>query len=455
MSCRRSLAALGCAVIGLATAGSVESADLLSVYERARQEDPQFAQARAEYRAAREQWPQARAAVLPQVNVTASTSEVESRDNIDNSTVGFDEDTYGLELRQPLFDWEAFAGLDRADAAVAQAEAEFAGAQQDLITRVAEAYFDVLAARDGVRFARAEKRAVERQLDQARQRFEVGLIPITDVKEAQASFDLAVSRELEAQNQLDRAREALRTITGRVSGELEGADDSVPLASPDPADPERWVGRAIGQNPDYLAARSATEVARHAMRQSRDGYYPEIDLVVSRNNTQSSFTQGVQPIPFDQTNDRIGVELSWNLFAGGATESRGDQTRAEFQGAQAALTESRRRVQQQTRDAYRAVETAIAQVRALRQAVESNQARVEATRSGFRVGTRTSVDVLNAVRDLYRAQRDLADARYNYIISRLQLKRAAGNLTLEDVRRIDGWLSASDSTIDSNGNSAN
>ena len=435
-----SLASALTGALALGLAGAAQAADLLSVYERARGEDPQFAQARADYRAAREQWPQARAAVLPQINFSASTAEVESTDEIGNVTTDFDRDTYRIELTQPLFDWEAFAGLDRADAAVAEAEARFASAKQALIVRASEAYFNVLTARDGRRFARAEKRAVERQLEQARQRFEVGLIPVTDVKEAKASFDLAVSRELEAQNQLDQAREALRTIIGRVAPRLDGADDSIPLASLDPDNAERWAERALEQNPDFLAARQNAEVARHGMRQARDGYYPDVNLFARRENTESAFTQAGQPVPFEQTDDSIGIELTWNLFAGGATRSRNNQARAEFQGAQSGVVDARRGVQQRTRDAYRSVETALAQVKALRQAVESNRARVEATRSGFRVGTRTSVDVLNAVRDLYRAQRDLADARYNYILNGLRLRQAAGTLTVDDIRTVNAWL---------------
>lgn len=446
MSLNRSLAtAATAAAVAVTLAAPASAADLLSIYELARNEDAQFAQARADYRAAREQWPQARAAVLPQLNFSASTAEVETDDNTTGTTSDFDRESFSLQLTQPLFNWEAFAGLDRADAAVARAEAEFAAAEQDLIVRVADAYFEVLTARDGLRFARAEKRAVERQLEQARQRFEVGLIPVTDVKEAKASFDLAVSRELEARNQLDQAREALRTITGRGTGALASTRESVPLTSPEPGDAERWVERGLEQNPDYLAARQNAEAARHVMRQSRDGYYPEVNLFARRTESEGDSTfagGGAGAATLDETEDEIGIELSWNLYAGGATESRNDQARAEFQSAQAGVTNARRGVQQRTRDAFRAVETAIAQVKALRQAVESNRARVEATRSGFEVGTRTSVDVLNAVRDLYRAERDLADARYNYIVSRLRLKRASGTLTVEDVRRINGWLQA-------------
>ncbi|PSQ92044.1 MAG: hypothetical protein BRD57_03485 [Proteobacteria bacterium SW_6_67_9] len=209
----------------MALASPVQAADLLSVYQRAEQEDAEFAQARAAFEAARQQWPQARAAVLPQVNFSASTAEVDSTNETNDTTTSFDRETYELELRQTLLDWGAFADLSRADAAVAQAEAELAAQRQDLIVRVAEAYFDVLTARDGLRFAQAEKRAVERQLEQARERFDVGLIPVTDVKEAQASFDLAVSRELEARNELDPRAKRLggpghRAEPGLVAGAL-------------------------------------------------------------------------------------------------------------------------------------------------------------------------------------------------------------------------------------------
>jgi outer membrane protein len=418
--------------IGITAATGLQAGDLVDTYERARTEDPQFAQAMADYRAAQEQWPQARAGVLPRLDVSASTAEVETEDNNSGRTNDYDEDTIRVELRQPLFDWQAFTELDRAEAAVARAEAELAAAKQELVIRVAEAYFNVLTAREAYRFAQAEQRAVKRQLEQARERFNVGLIPVTDVKEAQASYDLAVSRALETQNNLGRAREALRKITGRRVESLAGTIDEIPLESPQPADQSAWVDRALENNPDYLSARSAAEAARHQVRQARAGYYPSVEVFARRTERDSA--------TIDNTEDRIGVELTWNLFNGGATYAQNDQARAEFQRAQAAVTEARRSVGQRTRDAYRALASTRAQVEALRQGVESSRARVEATRSGFEVGTRTSVDVLNAVRDLYRGQRDLSEARNNYIVNRLRLQQATGTLADEDVRRVNAWL---------------
>lgn len=436
----RPLHTTACAVVlSLLPAATLQAADLVSVYEMALRNDPTFAAAESEYEAELEARPQARAALLPQINASAGYS-----DNTEDSSAGdsdYTREQYQIELRQPLFDWAAFAGLDRADARIGRAEANLATAKQDLILRVSEAYFDVLSARDGVRFAEAEKEAIERQLEQAQQRFDVGLIPITDVKSAQASYDLAVSREIEAENALQNAREALRTVIDRPPGRLEVVSDDLPLTRPEPNDVEAWVERALEQNPEYLAARADSEVARQDIQQARGGHYPEVDLYARRSDSDSSRDGvGSQGQSLDSTTDSIGVELSWNLFAGGATSSRTDQSRSLFQAAQSRMVEARRGASQNTRDAFRGLSSAISQVEALAQAVESNEAAVEAERAGFRVGTRTAVDVLSALRDLYGAQRDYADARYNYIVNRLRLKQAAGTLTVDDVRAVNAWV---------------
>ncbi len=427
------------AALGLLPATTLHASDLVSVYEMALRNDPTFAAAESEYEAELEARPQARAALLPQVNASAGYS-----DNTEDTSTGerdYTREQYQIELRQPLFDWAAFAGLDRADARIGRAEANLAAAKQDLILRVSEAYFEVLSARDRVRFAEAEKEAIERQLEQAQQRFEVGLIPVTDVKSAQASYDLAVSREIEAENALQNAREALRTVIDRPPGRLEIVSDDLPLTRPQPNDVEAWVERALEQNPEFLAARADSEVARQDIQQARAGHYPEVDLYARRTDSDSSAdVVGPQGQGGDSTTDSIGVELSWNLFSGGATSSRTDQSRSLFQAAQSRMVEARRGASQSTRDAFRGLASAISQVQALSQAVESNEAAVEAERAGFRVGTRTAVDVLSALRDLYGAQRDYADARYNYILNRLRLKQAAGTLTVDDVRAVNAWL---------------
>lgn len=442
------LAVVVAGMLVVAGAGSAHASDLLEIYRLAQQNDPTYAAARHDYRAAVERRPQARGALLPQISFSASLSEDDQRNLDTNQSDSFTSEQYSLVLRQTLFNWEQFAGVSRADAEVAQAEAELAEADQDLILRVAERYFAVLAAEENERFARAEVNAIERQLEQARERFDVGLIPITDVRAAQASYDLAVSRQIEARNEIDNAREALRSIIERRVGPLAHVRETLPLTSPDPDEPDRWVERAVEQNPQYLAARAAAETARQGMRQARAGHYPEVDLVASRTRQErdSDAFAGAGGQQFGDTEtDSIGIEVTIPLFTGGATSSRTREARSAFESSQSRMVEAQRRVEQRTRDAYRGLETRISQVRALRQAVESNEASVEATEAGFRVGTRTAVDVLDALRDLFEAERDYANARFEYILNRLRLQEAAGTLTVEEIRLVNSWLVATDS----------
>lgn len=439
MSAQRSPAGLIVAALALVLSAPAGAADLLGIYEQAREQDPQFNTARHEYRAAREVMPQARAAVLPQVTLSASSAERDIEQGGNSASGSRHQAT--LEVTQTLFNWSDFAGVDQAEAQVAQAEAQFASAQQALITRVAGAYFEVLAAADNLRFARAEKRAIERQLEQAQERFEVGVIPITDVKAARASFDLAVAREIDAQNRLENAREALRTITGEEYGALAELGEDLNLEAPDPTAPGAWVEQAIERNPELLAARAGAEAAREGVRVARGGHYPDVELF--GRHSQSDGDDAIANGAEEETT--IGVQLTWPLYSGGGTFSRVDEAQARREAERSRVMEARRSAEQSTRDAFRGVQSSISRVRALEQAVASNQAAVEAARAGFEAGTRTAVDVLQALRDLYEAQRDYADARYNYILNRLQLKRAAGTLTIEDVRLVNSWLTAPDS----------
>jgi outer membrane protein len=237
------------------------------------------------------------------------------------------------------------------------------------------------------------------------------------------------------------AREALRTVIARTPGELAGITGELPLKEPE-APVEQWVERALEQNPNYLAARAGAEAARHAMRVQRAGRYPQVDLFVSHSQSDSDrqVGGGLGRTTGERETDRIGIQLNWNLYQGGAISSRTEEARTRFQAEQARVVRNRRHTQQSTRNNYRNIEATVSQVRALREAVESNRAALEAERAGFQVGTRTAVDVLAVVRDLYGAERDFAEARYNYITTRLELKQAAGTLTLQDVRRVNSWL---------------
>lgn len=440
------------ALVLLGAVPTAQSEDLLEFYRLAQQNDPVYAAARQEFKAAQEAEPQARAALLPQVQFQGTYSRNDLTDRVDRVSLDsqgnpVSQDSSGtsssqqlsLSLRQTLFNWEEFVGLDRADAEVAQAEAELAAAEQDLILRVAEAYFGVLTAEENARFAEAEVEAIERQLEQARERFEVGLVPITDTKAAQASYDLAVSRQIEARNEVDNAREELRTIIKRRASSLAEVQEELPLDRPEPDDMDDWVAKALEQNPDYLAARAASEASRQGIRQARAGHYPEVDLFARSEDTDSEGGFGET----DQREDSIGIEVTLPLFSGGATVSGTREARANFEAAQSRMAEARRGTEQETRNAFRNLEARISQVKALRAAVESNETAVEAEEAGFEAGTRTAVDVLDALSDLFEAERDLADARFSYLLNRLRLQAAAGTLTVDELQVVNQWLERS------------
>ncbi len=322
---------------------------------------------------------------------------------------------------------------------VARAEAGFAAQRQGLMMRVAEAYFGVLAARDAVRFAEAEKTAIERQLEQTRQRFEVGLIAITDVHEAQAAYDLATARAIEAANGLFSAREGLRQLTGSETRLLHALRDEMMLVSPEPDDIDVWTARAEEGNLLLREANYAFRVAGYAVRMVESGHMPTVDVTASyaRNEVDGGFSGG------RETDDTVvAVQMNIPVFNGG-------DTRARVREAQQRRNEARYRVEQQrratvrlTRDAYRSVLADIGRVKALRQAVVSANSALSATEAGYEVGTRTAVDVLDSRRELFRAQGNYSRARYDYLLNTLRLKLAVGQLSIDDVKHIDAMMKA-------------
>lgn len=423
---------------------AARAADLLDIYRLAEQHDPQYLAAEAQWQAAREARAQGRALLLPSVNFTAGLSNDSQK--VVNSSSGFyasdttyetDSTRYGLSLTQPLFRFDSFMRQGQAGAQVAQAEAEFAAQRQALILRVAEAYFGVLAAQDTLEFAEAEKKAIGRQLEQTRQRFEVGLIAITDVHEAQAAYDLATAQEIDADNQLSSAREGLRQLTGSDQDRIDALRSKVPLLSPDPDDIDAWVARAMEGSLPLQAAGFALQAAQSGVRIARAGHLPSVDAVVdySRNDVQGGVFGS------RETEDTsVAVQLSMSLFAGGAVRSQVREALQREEQAAQLLELQRRSAQRQTRDAYRSVQADIGTVRALQQAVVSAQSALEATQAGYEVGTRTAVDVLSSRRELFRARRNYAGARYDYLLDTLRLKQAVGQLAGDDVERLAALL---------------
>jgi len=421
-----------------------QGADLVDVYLLSLESNAEFRAAQAEFRAQSEARPQARARILPSLGAQASRTEsdLEIDTPLGSTSREFPTTSYSLNLSQVLYNRAVFAQLDQASAQVAQAEAQFGFAHQNLILRASEAYFNVLAAEDNLAFAEAERKAISQQLEQARQRFQVGLTAITDVREAQARFDLAVAQEIAAENQLNIAEEVMREVTGQAFETLAELQTEMPLMRPDPAEISEWVERALEQNLQLIATRRGAEVARGDVRVAESARYPSLDIVASHGftDTQSFFSDGL--IPRESTENTIGLQLNLRLYEGGGIGSATRQAGFRFEQATELVEQQRRATERQARSAYLNVIAGISQVEALVRSLESATTALEATQAGFEVGTRTAVEVLNSQQQVFLSRRDLARARYDYVLDTLRLKQAAGTLSEEDVVLVNRWLVA-------------
>jgi outer membrane protein len=462
------------ALLWLAFSGSAPAKDLVGVFEDAVHNDPVIRGADATRLAAREARPQAWAAILPQLNGNAGISrdhtsgfqsqifEVSNTQNPNGppllvvartaDTIDTTTQQWALNLRQNVFSWSNWMALKAAGREVAQAEANYQAAEQQLILRVAQAYFSVLAAVDTLAANQASLEAIARQLDQANKRFEVGLIAITDVEDAKAARDTAAAAVIAAKRTLATAEDQLQEITSQKYDQLAKPGTDMPLRSPEPADQSRWVDISLAQNLSLVSSRLAADIARDNVRVAFGGHLPSIDLVAVRSYTYNSSDQNFDGTPFSnvdsKANDRqIGLQLTVPIFSGGFTQSKVRQSEYQWIAAKEAVVQSSRATERQARDAYLGVISGIARVQALRQALESNQTSLKATEAGYEVGTRTSVDVLNARRLLVQAQTDYSTSRYDYIVSVLQLRLAAGNLNRAQLEEINHWLTVGAPTL--------
>ncbi|HKT71500.1 MAG TPA: TolC family outer membrane protein [Steroidobacteraceae bacterium] len=451
---------------GLAHASG--ATDLVGVYEDALKNDPQIRQADANRLASREARPQAWAAVLPQISATASRG----RDTTDGSegnvsfdpvagqfiaipaavNIGTTTKMWSLNARASLFSWANWMQIRAADKQVAQAEATYQAAQQDLILRVAQAYFNVLAAQDDLGAQQASLEAISRQLDQANKRFDVGLIAITDVQEAKAAHDTAAAAVIASKRALATAGDRLSEITGQTYPLLAKPGEDMPLNTPQPADESRWVEVSLDRNLSLISNRLAADIARDNVRVAYGGHLPTLDVIASRSHTSQDTDEsidGSRPFALNNSlNDRqYTLQITVPLFSGGFTQSKVRQSQYLWIAAKEAVVQSSRATERQARDAYLGVISGIARVQALRQALESSETALNATEAGYEVGTRTAVDVLNARRTLVQAQTDYSGSRYDYILSVIQLRLAAGNLSREDVAEINKWLAVAAPTV--------
>ena len=457
---------LVCGVAVALLGPAAQSENLFEVYQAAVRSDPVIREAEARRLAALEARPQARGLLFPQVEITgqyATTSDesesvfnqaVDDDDNPDtppviaivNNNQSTDSDfwQYQAQLTQTIFRWDQWQTLKRAGAEVAVAEANYRAAQQDLLVRVSSRYFDVLAAEDTLSAAEATLQAVNRQLEQAEKRFEVGLIAITDVQEARAAHDSATAGVIAAKRALASAQEFLRELTGEAYATLVKPAEDMPLDQPQPTEEQTWVDQAVEQNLSVVAARLGVDVAKSNVKIAQAGHMPSVDLFAQYGEFDSSATQvnnGLEgPADSNRQEDAIGVQVTIPIFSGGVTSSRVREQVYLHRASREKLEGALRSAERETRDAYLGVIAEKARVAALQQSVKSNQTALEATEAGFEVGTRTTVDVLDARRRLFEAQRDYARSRYDYLINIVRLKSAAGVLAPQDLSSINAFL---------------
>lgn len=406
--------------------------NLLDLYQLAVQADPQFSIADQERKAALSQQRVARSSLLPSVTAGGNvTKEWGQGSSMDNTSSG-----YLVSLTQSLFNRDSQLSYQQAGTSVEIAETDYLAAQQDLILRVSTRYFDVLAAQDNLTYAMRNKEAIGRQLNQAQQRFDVGLIAITDVRESEALHDLAQAEEIQARNQLDIALESLREVIGQEVKDLAKLSREMPLKRPDPEDSAKWVEIALENNPQYQTLKLNYELSGIQIERSRAARLPTLNVV---GKHQYGDVENDLASAYSHTNS-VGLELSVPLYLGGSIKARTEEAVIRRDQNKDRLEQNRRAIQRQARQAYLTVIAGISQANALKQAVVSTQTAYEATNTGFEVGTRTSVDVLNIQRDLLKSQRDYDQARYNYVVSTLQLKQAAGLVSEKDVETINKWL---------------
>ncbi len=417
----------------------VLAANLGEIYQLAHGNDAKLAAAREAYKAGQEKIPQGRAGLLPAVNLTANVR----RNDPDSSVAGANNSPYNsrgfsLSLVQPIYRKQSLETYAQGKLQAMLSEQELKLAEQDLILRVATAYFDVLQAQDALATAQSQKQAFAEQLAQARKSFEVGAATITDTHEAQARYDLTTAQEIAAQNDLEVKRRSLEKIIDREAPQLAQLAEPAKMPSPEPNNMDIWVKQAEENSISVLLNQTNLEINRREVERQRGGHFPTLDLSASysdnRNNTVGA-TTGV-----DSKSAVLGLELGWVLYQGGGISSRVREAVANQEKARFDLDDARRQARLDARQGFLGVQSGDAQVLALEQALVSSEAQLKSTKLGLEVGVRTRVDVLNAQQQLFTTKRDLSAARYKTLLAGLQLKGAAGSLGEEDLKALDALL---------------
>ena len=431
--------------VTLLAASGADAADLLETFHAAQANDPLFAAARATQQAGQEKLSQGRSLLLPSINLSANSTYNDVTTQYHPAsplfiagTKRYNSNGYGVSLVQPLFRQQNWLAYSESELQAEQAGLQLKIAEQDLIVRVAQAYFDVLIAQDTVQLVDTQKTAISEQLEQSKRNFEVGSATITDTLEAQARSDLTGAQLIAAQNNLEIKRSALQQLINVTPGSLAPLGKDLKLEAPQPADMAKWVDDAQLKNLQLAIAQANVAIADKEVARNRGGHYPTVDLVA--NYRQNNDNGGIFGVGSDTTNKNIGIQLNMPLFQGGVVNSRWREAEANRERARQELENARRNVAQQTRQAYLGVVSGIAQVQALQQALASGESLLNASKLGQEVGVRTNLDVLNARQQLFANRRDLYQAQYDYLLSQLRLKQAVGLLGEEDLSKVNQAL---------------
>lgn len=435
------------AALGVSTLAQAD--DLLSIYREAQRNDASFAAARYGLEAGREKITQAKSQLLPQVGLGAKWNRIYGAydPGNENPATGVKKGSYSgnsgniaVQASQPLYRPQYGVAVDQASASVSLSELQYKGAEQSLILRTAQAYMDVLQARDKVTLAAAQKEAFSEQLAQAKKRFQVGVATITDTYEAQSRYDQTAALEIASRNDLIVKTNALSQLIGKQPGWLSSLNQKMKPQLPSPANVDAWLEKAGKANVQLLSQQQQEQIARYEVQRNKDGHKPTLDLVGSYGSTWD-IAGAARNGGTDQTRiGTIGVQLNVPLYSGGSLSSKDREAAANFEKAKMETEAKRREIEQNTKSAYLGMTNGAAQIAALEQALISTQSQLDATKTGQQVGVRTNVDVLNAQQQYYEARFNLQKARYDYLMAALQLAGASGDLTEEHLVAINKVL---------------
>ena len=441
-------------LVGLLIAQPTMAVNLIDAYEKALAYDSGIASARASYESQQANVDVSRSKLLPQINAFGNAQHTDANGDFQDDS--YKAYSYGAELTQPIFRADAWFNFDASQFQSDSARAEYSLEQQQLILDVATAYFNVLRAEDNLTTVGAAEAAFERQYDQAQERYDVGLIAITEVYESRATYDATKSERITAENDLDIAREQLSRLIGEYADDLDNLRQDFPLSRPSPQDPAAWENIALEQNWRIQSAAYTLQANRSLLDVAKSGHYPTLDFTASHTESELDGVGATSALLTTRggTTDEgvVALQLNVPLYQGNGTEASIRQQRAQVTVADQNLNTVRRDVRVNARSFYRTVNSNLETVKAQDQTIVSRRSALDATRAGYDVGTRNIVEVLDAERNYYIALRDFANARYDYVINTLNLKLVAGTLSPQDLVDLNQWLSASAPGIEAQAN---